>query len=141
MTRDVTASERIDGMADIGMSGARAKPTELSAGIARGAKLTPIEVFHDGLGVIVDEKNPIRSLTLRRAQRIVTGGTDDRAAIGGADGPFSVYTRNPLSGRIRALRTSPRRSAITLPPRKRWLATSDCFRSSQPRAVLGKKSI
>ncbi|HWL52342.1 MAG TPA: phosphate ABC transporter substrate-binding protein [Chthoniobacteraceae bacterium] len=84
--------------ADIGMSSRKAKATEVSAAAARGVKLNEITVAHDGLGVIVNEGNPVRSLTREQVEQIFTGDVTDWSALGGDPGAISVYTRNTSSG-------------------------------------------
>lgn len=88
----------IDGTAHIGMSSRRAKPAELAAGKARGVTLTPIVVAHDGIAVIVNARNPVKSLTRRQIEKIFTGDITDWAAVGGTPGKISLYTRNTASG-------------------------------------------
>jgi len=88
----------IDGTAQIGMSSRLAKPPELSVGSAKGVQLTAVEVSQDGLAVIVNEKNPITRLTRRQVEQIFTGTVESWAAVGGNDGPVSIYTRNTTSG-------------------------------------------
>ena len=88
----------IDGTADIGMSSREAKPTEVSAGQAKGVVLTPVVVAYDGMAVIVNAKSPIKKLTRKQVEQIFTGGATDWSAVGGAPGTISIYTRNTASG-------------------------------------------
>ena len=87
-----------DGTAQIGMSSRRAKPTEMSAASAKGVTLKPIIVCYDGMAVVVNENNPIASLTARQVEQIFTGDVTDWSAVGGNPGKFSIYTRNTSSG-------------------------------------------
>jgi phosphate transport system substrate-binding protein len=87
-----------DGTAQIGMSSRRAKPTEVSAALAKGVSMKPTIVAYDGVAVIVNEANPISQLTLRQVEQIFTGDVTDWSAVGGNSGPFSIYTRNTSSG-------------------------------------------
>ena len=87
-----------DGTAQIGMSSRRAKPTELSAALAKGVSMKPIIVAYDGMAVIVNEANPVTQLTLRQVEQIFTGDVTDWSAVGGNAGKFSIYTRNTSSG-------------------------------------------
>ncbi len=87
-----------DGTAQIGMSSRRAKPTELSAALAKGVSMKPIIVAYDGIAVIVNEANPVSQLTLRQVEQIFTGDVTDWSAVGGNAGKFSIYTRNTSSG-------------------------------------------
>ena len=87
-----------DGTAQIGMSSRRAKPTEMSAASAKGVTMKPIIVCYDGMAAIVNENNPISSLTKRQVEQIFTGDVTDWSAVGGNPGRFSIYTRNTSSG-------------------------------------------
>jgi phosphate transport system substrate-binding protein len=88
----------IDGTADLGMSSRQAKPTEESAGAAKGVALTPTIVAYDAMAVIVNEKSPIKALTKAQVEQIFTGDVKDWSAVGGAPGKISIYTRNTSSG-------------------------------------------
>lgn len=88
----------IDGTAQIGMSSRRAKPTEMSAGVAKGVTLKPTIVAYDGMAVIVNEKSPISDLSVRQVEQIFTGDVTDWSAVGGSPGTISIYTRNTSSG-------------------------------------------
>src|SRR3954471_7623574 len=59
-----------DGTAQIGMSSRRAKPTEISAAAAKGVNMKPTIVCYDGMAVIVNESNPITTLTKRQVEQI-----------------------------------------------------------------------
>jgi len=88
----------VDGTAQIGMSSRRAKPTEMSAGTAKGVSLKPTIVAFDGIGVIVNANNPLSTLTKRQVEQIFAGDITDWSQVGGTAGPISVYTRNTSSG-------------------------------------------
>jgi phosphate transport system substrate-binding protein len=87
-----------DGTADIGMSSRRARPTEVSAALAKGVTMKPIIVSYDAMAVIVNQGSPISQLTLRQVEQIFTGDVKDWSAVGGNPGPISIYTRNTSSG-------------------------------------------
>jgi phosphate transport system substrate-binding protein len=88
----------LDNTADIAMASRRAKPTEVSAAAAKGMNLKPTIVAYDGIGVVVNEANPIKNLTLKQVEQIFTGDVTDWSAVGGAPGKISIYTRNTSSG-------------------------------------------
>jgi phosphate transport system substrate-binding protein len=88
----------VDGTAQIGMSSRRAKPTEMSAGTAKGVSLKPTIVAFDGIGVIVNGNSPVSSLTKRQVEQIFAGDITDWSQVGGPAGPISIYTRNTSSG-------------------------------------------
>ena len=87
-----------DGTAAIGMSSRRAKPTEVSAAAAKGVNMKPTIVCYDGMAVIVNASNPVKTLTKRQVEQIFTGDVSDWSAVGGKPGAFSIYTRNTSSG-------------------------------------------
>lgn len=88
----------IDGTAQLGMSSRRAKPTEMSAGAAKGVTLKPTVVAYDGIGVIANAGNPVGKLTKRQVEQIFAGDITDWSQVGGPAGKISVYTRNTSSG-------------------------------------------
>ena len=88
----------IDGTAQIGMSSREAKSAEMMAAQAKGVTLKPTIVAYDGLGVIVNSKNPITNLTKKQVEQIFTGEITDWSAVGGKPGKISIYTRNTSSG-------------------------------------------
>jgi phosphate transport system substrate-binding protein len=87
-----------DGTADIGMSSRRARPTEVSAALAKGVSMRPIIVSYDAMAVVVNQGSPLSQLTLRQVEQIFTGDVKDWSAVGGNPGPISIYTRNTSSG-------------------------------------------
>lgn len=88
----------IDGTAQIGMSSRRAKPTEMSAGTAKGVTLRPTIVAFDGIGIIVSASSPLAKLSSRQVEQIFAGDITDWSAVGGNPGKISIYTRNTSSG-------------------------------------------
>src|SRR5437773_8784971 len=88
----------IDGTAQIGMSSRRAKPSEVGGAAAKGVHLKPTIVAYDGIAVIVNSANPIKSLTKKQVEQIFAGDVADWSAAGGSGGKISVYTRNTSSG-------------------------------------------
>jgi phosphate transport system substrate-binding protein len=88
----------IDGTAQIGMSSRRAKPAEMSAASAKSVHMKPTIVAYDGIAVIVNSANAIKSLTKKQVEQIFTGEVTDWSAIGGSGGKISIYTRNTSSG-------------------------------------------
>lgn len=87
-----------DSTAQIGMSSRRAKPTELSAALAKGITMKPLIVAYDGMAVIVNASSPIEKLSLRQVEQIFAGDIKDWGAVGGTPGAISIYTRNTSSG-------------------------------------------
>ena len=88
----------IDGTAEIGMSSRRAKSSEIGAATAKGRNMKPTIVAYDGIAVIVNTKNPIKSVTKKQVEQIFAGDVTDWSAVGGSGGKISIYTRNTSSG-------------------------------------------
>ena len=88
----------IDGTAEIGMSSRRAKSSEVGAAAAKGRTMKPTIVAYDGIAVIVNSGNPVKSLTKKQVEQIFTGDVTDWSAVGGSGGKISIYTRNTSSG-------------------------------------------
>lgn len=88
----------LDQTANIGMSSRSVKSSETSAAAAKGLTLKETVVGYDGMGVIVNAGNPIKSLTKKDVERIFTGDVTDWSAVGGNPGKISIYTRNTSSG-------------------------------------------
>lgn len=87
-----------DGTADIGMSSRRARPTEMSAALAKGVTMKPTIVAYDAMGVVVNAANPLTNLTKKQVEQIFTGDVKDWSGVGGKAGVISIYTRNTSSG-------------------------------------------
>jgi phosphate transport system substrate-binding protein len=88
----------IDGTAQIGMSSRPTKPGEVAAANVKGVDFKETLVAYDGIAVIVNSANPVKSLTKMQVEQIFTGDTSDWSAVGGSTGKISVYTRNSSSG-------------------------------------------
>ena len=88
----------IDGTAQIGMSSRKVELTEEASAQAKGVKFFPTVVAHDGIAVVVNEKNPVAKLTKKQVEKLFTGDVTDWSAVGGNAGTVSIYTRNTSSG-------------------------------------------
>ncbi|MFL6519115.1 MAG: phosphate ABC transporter substrate-binding protein [Chthoniobacterales bacterium] len=88
----------IDGTVQIGMASRRAKPAEIAAATGKGVNMKPTIVAYDGIAVIVNSANSIKSLTKKQVEQIFTGEVADWSAVGGSGGKISIYTRNTSSG-------------------------------------------
>ena len=80
------------------MSSRPAKPEEIAAAKTKGVTFKETIVAYDGIAVIVNSANPLKSLTKRQVEQIFTGDVTDWSAVGGSGGKISVYTRNTSSG-------------------------------------------
>src|SRR5438477_2825242 len=88
----------IDGTAQIGRSSRPTKPEEVAAAKAKGVTFKETIVAYDGIAVIVNSANPVKSLTKKQVEQIFTGDVTDWSAVGGSGGKISIYTRNTSSG-------------------------------------------
>ena len=88
----------IDGTAQIGMASRPTKPEEVAAAKAKGVNFKETTVAYDGIAVIVNSANPVKSLTKKQVEQIFTGEVNDWSGAGGSSGKISVYTRNTSSG-------------------------------------------
>ena len=88
----------IDGTAQIGMASRPTKPEEVTAAKGKGVNFKETTVAWDGIAVIVNSANPVKSLTKKQVEQIFTGDVTDWSGAGGSSGKISVYTRNTSSG-------------------------------------------
>ena len=79
----------IDGTAQIGMSSRRAKSSEVGAAASKGKHMKPTIVAFDGIAVIVNSGNPIKSLTKKQEEQIFAGDVTDWSAVGGSGERFA----------------------------------------------------
>lgn len=90
-----------DGSADIGAASRPAKPEEAQLLKHFGDITSPV-VEHvvglDGIAVIVNKTNPVRTLTKELIARIFSGEITDWAEVGGASGRIHRYARDEKSG-------------------------------------------
>jgi len=91
-------SNLLAGSADIGMSSRKVKSTETDKFNAAGKKLVEHVAAWDMIAVIVNDKNPVRKLTIKQIEGIFSGDITDWSQVGGKSGKISVYTRNTSSG-------------------------------------------
>ena len=88
----------IDGKADLANSSREIKPKEIEQAKAKGVNPVEFAVAVDGLSVIVNEKNPIKSLTVEDIGKLFRGEIQNWKALGGSDAPVTLYGRQPNSG-------------------------------------------
>src|SRR5438132_5971751 len=60
--------------------------------------MKPTIVAYDGIAVIVNAGNPVKSRTKKQVEQVFTGEVSDWSAVGGSGGAISIYTRNTSSG-------------------------------------------
>ncbi len=87
--------------AQLGMSSRPVKADEVERLAGMGDMLSRAcehVVGLDGLAVIVNQSNPISSLTVLQVARIFSGEITDWSELGGRPGPISLYARDDKSG-------------------------------------------
>jgi len=87
-----------EGHGDIGMTSRKPSAKEVARAKAKGVELKSITVARDGIAVVVNDQNPIESISLAELEAMFTGDIEDWAAITSDAGTISVYTRNTASG-------------------------------------------
>ncbi len=82
-----------EGLVDIGNSGRKAKDEEIEK---YGLKMFKWAI--DGVGVVVNPKNPVKSLTKQQLKDIYSGNITSWKTLSGPDRKINVYTRDKSSG-------------------------------------------
>jgi phosphate transport system substrate-binding protein len=82
-----------EGLVDIGNSGRTPKPEEIER-----YNLKMYQWAIDGVGIVVNPKNSVQSLTKDQLKDIFSGKIDNWFIVGGADHAIMVYTRDEASG-------------------------------------------
>lgn len=88
----------VDGTAEIGMSSRAPKEKEVAKAKAKGVDMRTIMVAKDGIAIIVNELNPLDSISLEEIELIFSGDIDNWSGIIVQSGKISAYTRNTSSG-------------------------------------------
>ncbi|MEO0508238.1 MAG: phosphate ABC transporter substrate-binding protein [Verrucomicrobiota bacterium] len=88
----------IDGTAEIGMSSRDVKEKEVAKAKAKGVDMKKLTMAKDGIAIIVNEANPLESISLEEVELIFTGDVTDWSGISTETGAISAYTRNTSSG-------------------------------------------
>lgn len=88
----------IDATAEIGMSSRDPKDKEVAKAKAKGVDMKTITVAKDGIAIIVNESNPLESISLEEIELIFSGDVTDWSGISTETGTISAYTRNTSSG-------------------------------------------
>lgn len=90
-----------DGSCDIGMASRKVKPDEISKLVTLGDITSPASEYVlglDGIAVIVNQANPVTSLTKDQLAGIFSGETTNWSAVGSRNGSIQVYARDDKSG-------------------------------------------
>lgn len=89
------------GSTDLGMASRRIKPAEVTQLATLGKLNDPQHEFViglDGIAVVVNKDNPIKTLDVTTLRLIFSGRVHDWQQVGGAPGPIHVYARDNNSG-------------------------------------------
>ncbi len=82
-----------EGLVDIGNSGRKPTDEEISK---YGLRIFQWAI--DGVGIIVNPRNRVRTLTQAQVVGVFSGEITNWKDVGGMDGPIDVYTRDEASG-------------------------------------------
>ncbi len=88
----------INGTCDIANHSREWKPKELDLAYERGVKPRIFAIAVDGLSVIVNDKNPVNSLTMAQLGSLFRGEIKNWKQVGGPDLRVSLYGRQSNSG-------------------------------------------
>jgi phosphate transport system substrate-binding protein len=80
------AKDAAEGLVDVGMISRKVKPEE-------EAKIVPHLLAHDGIALIVNNKNPLKEITRDTVIQIFTGKVTNWSAVGGPDAPITVVNK------------------------------------------------
>ncbi|HEY0143190.1 MAG TPA: phosphate ABC transporter substrate-binding protein [Thermoanaerobaculia bacterium] len=89
----------LNGTTDIAASSRPVRPAEIDRLKQRFATLGhAVPIARDGLSVYLNEKNPLRELTMQQIMDIYTGRVTNWKQVGGNDAPIILYSRENSSG-------------------------------------------
>jgi phosphate transport system substrate-binding protein len=83
---------------DLANSSRPMKDSEIAKAKANGVNPVGIAFAVDGLSVIINPKNTLKSLTMDQIGQIFRGEVTNWKQMGGPDGPITLYGRQPNSG-------------------------------------------
>lgn len=88
----------INGVTDICASSRKMRVSEYNS--ARSGRTAPFEipVALDGLAIIVNEDNPVKSLSMDQLRKIYIGQIKNWNQLGGSNAPIVVFSRDSNSG-------------------------------------------
>lgn len=88
----------INRKADMAIASRAITPSEVAQCRAKGIDVNFIVFGIDGLSIIVNKANKVKSLTMDQVARIYKGDIKNWKDVGGADMPISLYGRQSSSG-------------------------------------------
>jgi phosphate transport system substrate-binding protein len=87
-----------NGVTDIAASSRPMKKSEIDGARSRGSIANEIPVALDGLAVVVNSSNGVKSLSMEQLRRIYVGQVTNWSQVGGANLPVVVFSRDSNSG-------------------------------------------
>ncbi len=87
-----------NGVTDIAASSRPMKKSEIDGARSRGSTANEIPVALDGLAVIVNANNGVKSLSMEQLRKIYVGQVTNWSQVGGANVPIVVFSRDSNSG-------------------------------------------
>lgn len=96
------------GSCDIGMASRRINPEEIAKLSSLGDMTSPANehvLGLDGIAIIVNQANPLTSLTKDQLAGIFSGNIAEWSAVGGRNGSIRLYARDDKSGTFDTFRT------------------------------------
>jgi phosphate transport system substrate-binding protein len=91
-------SSLINSTCDIAEVSREMKPSEIEMARSKGVEAVELKVALDGLAVIVHPSNPVAEMTIDQLADVFTGRTTNWKALGGADAPIVLLSREVNSG-------------------------------------------
>lgn len=88
----------INGTANIAAASREIKPEELLSAQAKGFTPKEITVAKDGITIIINPQNPVKSLTMNQLAKIYTGVYTNWEQVGGVNGKIILFSRESSSG-------------------------------------------
>ncbi len=88
----------INGVADIAASSRPMRFSETQRARSRGAIANEIPVALDGLAIIVNKDNPVKSITMDQLRKIYVGQITNWSQVGGSNAAMTVFSRDSNSG-------------------------------------------
>lgn len=98
----VGAASLIDKSCDIANMSRAMKDTEVQKAVGRGVEPKAHVVAMDGIAVILNPSNPIKSFTRQQVKDIYTGKISNWSKLGGEDKKIVVVSRDSASGTYEA---------------------------------------
>ncbi len=87
-----------NGVTDIAASSRPMKKSEIDGARSRGSIANEIPVALDGLAIVVNSANGVRSLSMEQLRRIYVGQVTNWNQVGGSNMPIVVFSRDSNSG-------------------------------------------